>query len=1248
MVNVEPANSPQERAALQAEVQNKTAKQIVVEVVQAAQAAQAVKQILDAGVAKREPVQQLVGDKNDPESAKGKATQVRQVVIKVMLAAAGGKTPVPDAAVVGAEVSGLAGTLINQIDAKFTQNSISITEQNAPYIHQLIYRAVNGQITDVQALFDEFKQLFYLQTVDPITYQNLSAVVVDIAAARGMTHAVAEEKIKSGETDIVKATNPYARQGLEFATVSEKEELLTITSQIRAAVEVNMAAQNLPSERDLTPTEQKEIRRFINGGIENQVQATKIMAKLGLPIDRVSRYIELYTKIFPTGDIDQLKGMMTDMELVKYLDQATKEFTIEGLKGKRQIITYVEEVDSKEAGKMVFDRQKFKKMINEFYFLALKEIHSKHSLTYDKAKELYQHGYYFSGLKSVISNLCNSLRTSSMEFAKGDEMDKYLEDVGGRFQSSIEVYAETFHNLPLYARDASTFEKWGSFLGYLFPTELAEVFDPDDPLMEMSRHEISMYLRKRVALNNNKIPPNLFSGSYKQNGVRYGNVDRESMMADLKQRARDMRIAANDWEFQRALTYGLGIGIANLMDPEVICTADPNINTEFRDMYPLAGLLSAKHNWGLGRGYPASGLFPHLLAMDVKLYPEEKGFIHRLFETDHWSPEEFDHFVKGKATEYGGEIFDSLLNRQGKYQELLNMINIGTSLNSRHGWRMQAIREKLVGCLKDGTYDGEKETPYSDATKEAGWGNKEYSKWFDLSMQLYGTASTWWWVGPRVERELKRMLTKDIGYDEMNKEWEEYATGKKGLHKKFTIMVDGEEKKVNFGEYRTMRTNQLRGETFFQYAQRNPGDFVLLLGQIAPELLDLDVDYFDSCENLETKFESEGKSEEEVKKSLAKRQRLVDRWGEPQFARLKEVRNWINITLIKGYQDAGMIGAGKRFADKKAVLNYFLQKSGTAFEKCLQDKVEPLDANGKPIETEDKPARRRKWVKRDDFVGDAVSEPEAEILRKAIFDENGFISLVGRREALGGFDEAHQYDFGEFGFYYKMGELWTLKQGDINPFAADMNHFAVYKHMGESGEEVVKRYLGDAQAVRQMITEVAKLDELLLKMANPNHGGELKELDKLFNTVFLTLKNIISKEAAQKGCYILAQIVGQFFQEHSMRRMPILNMFPFNAAIGAALGDTLSLSKLVSEDRFAKSMDDNALRTFFRHLHDDLHVVELDGMWSVGQLNRAFNAEADRFIVGDAVPNFMTFLALYLLFIYLKKSMGELSGGQKK
>jgi len=1070
----------------------------------------------------------------------------------------------------------------------------------------------------------EFEQAY----VRLVQTNTLAASVL----SQSLIHAAEVNRLGSLDTDLVRQkfaidqrVEQRVNEGYDgHLSYQDRSRFEDLSKKILTELDNNLNATNLPEDRKLSRQEQVIARRFYNGNEERLNQVEAIFSKLGIPRAELDNYKGLRDKAFPIDNVLAVKGMMTSKELTNHLEKAINEFTIDNLKGERlQILSE----DPNGSGKLVLDRRAFKKMINQYYYLALKDIHKDYSKDWSKAFDQWQHGYYFGGLKGVIGNLCTNLR--GLDLA-GADIGEFLDDVKGRYQASILSYAEIFHNLPLYARDPSSFEKWGAFLGYLFPSELAEVFDPQDKIMEIARHEVTIHLRQRIALNNNKIPPDLFAGNYETEGVRYGNRDRANIIKVLKERMEALGIKTDDWEYERAITYALGIGIANLMDPEVICTADPQVNADFKGIYPLAQVLSAKHNWGLGRGYPVSGLFPDLVAMPVTLFPEQRGFISRLFRRKAWVPEKFHKYAKGQEAKYGDKIYGALIDREGKYKELMNMVNIGTSLNSRHGWRISPIRDAIKGYVKDGHYGLKKDMDFISRIArndgdEGGWGAKEWEKYEDICMGLYGSAALWWMAGPRQEGELKRLLAQHVGsFDQMTaSEWEAYSLGSKALKKEFKVMINGSFQTVSMGELRLIRNYQIRGETFYRYSRRNPGDFIMLLGQLCPEMLDLKTDYLASRVELEAALKGKHKPREDIEKALALRDSIYVRWGETGFAQLRQIRLKL-LGLCQKY--ANETGVGKRFANQAAVIEYFVKESGTAFEKALKDKEPDRKIEGKTI-----PGRSRLIVQRSDFTD--------SILADFLFaDSDGLLSLIPK-EDFGGFDENNKFSNGKHGFFFRMGEMWTLKQGDINPFASDMNHFGLYENIGKVGEDVAKRYLSDADAVSKMLHDIGQLDKLLMDAA---HDGDLSKIFELHDKVHTTLKNIISQEYAWKANYIMSQIVAQFFLEHQTARLPLIPA-PIRSLFGLMLDRNISLSKLVTQDRHAKTWDENAARDYFKRLAER-HSIPFDGLWSANQLNQAFDAETKAFVAGETILQFMYSMIMFLLWSYLKKAFEESQG----
>lgn len=77
------------------------------------------------------------------------------------------------------------------------------------------------------------------------------------------------------------------------------------------------------------------------------------------------------------------------------------------------------------------------------------------------------------------------------------------------------------------------------------------------------------------------------------------------------------------------------------------------------------------------------------------------------------------------------------------------------------------------------------------------------------------------------------------------------------------------------------------------------------------------------------------------------------------------------------------------------------------------------------------------------------------------------------------------------------------------------------------------------------------------------------------------------------------------------------------------------------------SWDENAARDYFRRLGHELHVIPTEGLWSVEQLDSAFDAKTDTFVLGDVAPSFVYFMIMYLMWAYVRKAMEEAEGKKK-
>jgi hypothetical protein len=1017
-----------------------------------------------------------------------------------------------------------------------------------------------------------------------------------------------ERKIRDKEKKLVKE-----RSIRDYISLQEEDEWNKLFHDLNEKVNTKID--------QLSDKEKESIYSFLWGGnIEDDPEKitsfNSACNKLGITQDEIKKYIDLRQKFthLPLELIKNYAGVYKNN-----LERAERDFSISNITK-----LFIDEqgkinLSSKEA------RKRFRDLINKYYFDVLREIHAnKTAQFHDAFRENNSYQYYFTGLSQIIFQSCEELERSLPEGVFKNEEEKkdflmFLLDTKTRFQSSIMTYANIFHNLPLWARGGpGSFEKWAEFMGSLFHSELAEVFD-DGGFMDMARRVVTTVIRREIAKNGNQYPSDLFSGEYKEEGARWSQKFERLIREELEKVAKSMGldIEKEGWKIERALVYSPAIGIDTLIDIETMATADPK--TDFKGIHPLLQVISAKFNWTLGRGETPGRIARFLLSLPVEYIPKKEG-AQRLWRKKRWVPKEFADMIDRGIKNYGDEIINDLYSAGGLYQELLNMLTIAPSLISRHGWRMSGIYDELSKIPRIKEIRGDEKT--TDFWRlDDKWSLANWQIIWDEGLRKYGTASLWWFIdtGPgRLNQELKRLVLKQKEESEVNSNFDllwipgNYQVKNKMLEEAFEFEINGKKRKMSLLEIRQMRLNQLRGELFFRYLRRDPGNFILLLSQMAPQLVEeknplLDDISGSTREEIIRSINSlPGKSKLEKQKILAEFDNLYSKWGD-FFFKLKEVRS-----LIK--EKSG--GDIPRFIDE------LITQSNIALQETIK--------------------RKGLYCEENDFR-------DARI-RDFIYGEKGVIKILTSLD-LNKLDEFYQkfgdYDrFGEDNFFYRMANTWFIKEFNINPFSADINHFEVFKHIGKGGEDVFTRLHGDTLTIFQKcIKELSGLSELLLEVAQT---GNMEKIYALHKNLYEALSGAMGQEYAQRANYILAQIVSKFFLEHSLARDPKLNwVFPLSLLTRFSLTRELSLSRILTNNIHAFTMDTNAVKSYFMMLAHRYNFIPQEGAWSKEQLERVFDATKEQFFVGDFVPKFLWFLILFLLFSYAKKAIEEAQGKKK-
>lgn len=181
----------QEMAEREAAADQKTGQQLAEELLRMAAKAADVKRAVDASIEKDKKAPDVLGGtKQDKDSAKGKATDVKSIVQEVLLAARGNKviskeaTPPPK--------SDLAQSALKQLSEKIG-NVEDITDQSASYLWDMVSNIVNGDVKDNASLKAEFQKIENLKTASPELYKRVQDAMVQTVQS---SSSVGEQEAK--------------------------------------------------------------------------------------------------------------------------------------------------------------------------------------------------------------------------------------------------------------------------------------------------------------------------------------------------------------------------------------------------------------------------------------------------------------------------------------------------------------------------------------------------------------------------------------------------------------------------------------------------------------------------------------------------------------------------------------------------------------------------------------------------------------------------------------------------------------------------------------------------------------------------------------------------------------------------------------------------------------------------------------------------------------------------------------------
>ncbi|OGK63114.1 hypothetical protein A2334_00025 [Candidatus Roizmanbacteria bacterium RIFOXYB2_FULL_38_10] len=231
--------APTENDTLKAEVARQSASQLVDEVKKIGKMAGEVKRAVDASVdAARKAPDTFEGDKQDKDTARGRAHSVQRTVKKILMAARfpDKLKPIPGEDAQREVVTPIASSLLKQLSSRIDPE-YDVSEQTAPYLHQIIDKVLSGGIANADDLKIELDKLNNLKLVNPDLYKEVQESFVEVAKDTGVSEKDAKQKFNVEEPP-VEQTQPTPDKPADLPpqelTPDQQRELMNKAREMQA------------------------------------------------------------------------------------------------------------------------------------------------------------------------------------------------------------------------------------------------------------------------------------------------------------------------------------------------------------------------------------------------------------------------------------------------------------------------------------------------------------------------------------------------------------------------------------------------------------------------------------------------------------------------------------------------------------------------------------------------------------------------------------------------------------------------------------------------------------------------------------------------------------------------------------------------------------------------------------------------------------------------------------------------------
>ncbi|GIW62328.1 MAG: hypothetical protein KatS3mg090_0154 [Patescibacteria group bacterium] len=862
------------------------------------------------------------------------------------------------------------------------------------------------------------------------------------------------------------------------------------------------------------------------------------------------------------------------------LREASKEFSIKNLlEGQNPVIVEEKNHNGQVIGYRL-DRRKLFKLTTKHIYRAIEIIHKNASEVFEKAPERAVVQQYIGILSEWVANHLG--RVAEFVFDNDTEIKKFFNYISGDYPRELLNLAGTFHNVPIWANSDEALRQIVSLTKSIPASKLRLFYNDLFPVMDKARKIIPLYLRRKLFESDFKLPADLFVGKFSAEKLLYSMPDTENIKQELRDVVRKLAGGDyEDWEIEMAVTYGLAYGTMTLQDESIIATAKPR--DDEKGVRTLTTQIRLEHNPDIQ--FMLSDFAPlDYMVVPTHFRKRKSPLLGLLFPTG-ISPDTYKEMLNKKRILYSkltksklGRFFEKIFKPLGKikpigwlynkflkgfinylirpdrrwerfatFRDLLNMIDIPADYASRGGWVVQDHLKMVKDIIKN---DPNRYSIFFDNGNfipDSKWTAEQWEAFFAISVKELGTASLWWWFSEKDNERVEHSIRSIFSLDGFKIErLEKYLKGKIGkkhpLEELFKVKKDGVNQATSFFMAKEYARWAGKGRIFFEYLHRNPGDFVILLNQMVPQLLSDPEIFYDNSQLSNLSSQKRNEIQE-------KREDLIALWGESNYIILKNFYNWIQTKLVPIYG-----------GDTKKAISEFSKDMNLVYVNAFE-----RIKNSNPRSMHDI------RITRDDFS--VLDDSRKDKVIDAVFGRGGLFYVIPQDEF------ANIFDIGDAnGFFIQMAYEWEKTKGGINPFSADMDTTNVVSKFGEAGENALTRLVNEQYEKYTKLVETLKGFAGVIKKYAVD--GDISSVLDFHDKVKGFVKSAIDSATAKKINFHLAAMFIVFFLDNSNLRRPLglLNDFLLKPIFRSfSLGNNVSMANKIMDQLGApakmKSMD---------------------------------------------------------------------------